>query len=345
MLSKKHISEIKEYLEHSQNPLFLFDNDQDGLCSFLILQRYIGRGRGYPVKLTPLNKNYMMRIEEFSPDCLFILDVAAVSEEFFEEIKKKNIPIVWIDHHESRKEKIPEFVKYFNPTSGKNKPSATTYLCYEISRKKEDIWIATAGCISDNFVPDFYKEFKREYPDLAPDSASAFEIFYGGGIGKLAQIIGSGLKDRTTNVIKMIKFLMKTKTPYDVLEEHPENREMHEKFKQINKKLNKFLEKAKKQIVPSDKLILFEYGGDTSMSSEISNRLKYFYPDKIIFVAYLSDFFVNISARGKNVKEILEKAIKNLENATGGGHKEAAGARIMKRDFEAFKKRVRESEK
>ena len=44
MLTKKQINEIREHLEKAQNPLFFFDNDPDGLCSFLLLQRYIGRG-------------------------------------------------------------------------------------------------------------------------------------------------------------------------------------------------------------------------------------------------------------------------------------------------------------
>ena len=36
MLTKKQKTEIKEHLEKSQNPLFFFDNDNDGLMSFLL---------------------------------------------------------------------------------------------------------------------------------------------------------------------------------------------------------------------------------------------------------------------------------------------------------------------
>ena len=49
MLSEKQVKEIREHLEKAQNPLFFFDNDQDGLCSFLLLQRYIGRGKGIAI--------------------------------------------------------------------------------------------------------------------------------------------------------------------------------------------------------------------------------------------------------------------------------------------------------
>ena len=49
MLTQKQIKEIREHLDKAQNPLFFFDNDVDGLTSFLILQRYIGSGRGIAV--------------------------------------------------------------------------------------------------------------------------------------------------------------------------------------------------------------------------------------------------------------------------------------------------------
>ena len=53
MLTLKQITEIREHLEKAQNPLFLFDNDNDGLTSFLILQRFIGRGKGIAIKTFP----------------------------------------------------------------------------------------------------------------------------------------------------------------------------------------------------------------------------------------------------------------------------------------------------
>lgn len=347
MLTSKQISKIQEHLASAQNPLFFFDNDPDGLCSFLLLQRYLGRGKGFPIKSAPLDKNYFRKINELNPDYIFILDVPTVSEEFFEEIKKINLPVVWIDHHHIKKGNIPNFVDYYNPLIGKDFPSSTTYLCYEVTKKKEDLWLVIVGSISDNFVPEVYDEFKKNYLDLSLDSKNAFEVLYNSRIGVVAHLLNCGLKDKTTNVVKMIKFLMKVKNPYEVLEKTSENREMHDKYQIINKKLKNFLEQAEKQTRSSDKLIFFEYGGDTSMSAEISNSLKYLFPGKIIFVAYSSESnsFVNISGRGENVKKILDKVLQhgNFENARGGGHENAVGAKIMKRDIEKFKELIKEA--
>ena len=80
--------EIKHHLESSQNPLFFFDNDADGLCSFLLLSRYIGRGKGVVIKSFPdLNSNYARKIYELNPDYIFVLDKPVISKEFIEEVK------------------------------------------------------------------------------------------------------------------------------------------------------------------------------------------------------------------------------------------------------------------
>ena len=87
-------------MEKAQNPIFFFDNDPDGLCSFLLLQRYIGRGKGIAIKSFPeMTDEYFRRVMELNADYIFILDKPVVSKEFFEEVEKFNIPVVWIDHH------------------------------------------------------------------------------------------------------------------------------------------------------------------------------------------------------------------------------------------------------
>ena len=115
MLTQKQVKEIKEHLEQAQNPLFFFDNDPDGLCSFLLLQRWLGRGKGVPIKSFPdLSKDYFRKVSELGADYVFILDKPVISTEFFEEVEKFNVPVVWIDHHEVQVE-IPEFIHYYNP--------------------------------------------------------------------------------------------------------------------------------------------------------------------------------------------------------------------------------------
>ena len=176
MLTLKQIKEIRDHLEKAQNPIFFFDNDPDGLCSFLLLARYIGRGKGIAIRSFPeMKEEYFKKVEELNSDYIFILDKPIVSKEFFEEAKKFNLPIVWIDHHDIEDLYIPDFVSYYNPVKNKTKSNEpVTYLCYNITKKKEDMWLAVIGCISDRFIPEFYSDFQKRYPDLSIRSTEAF---------------------------------------------------------------------------------------------------------------------------------------------------------------------------
>jgi len=116
---------------------------------------------------------------------------------------------------------------------------------------------------------------------------------------------------------------------------------VYKRFKEIDKKYNKLLEKAIYS-ASSEKIIFFKYSGDLSISSDLSNGLMYKFPEKIIVVGYVSGDKINVSVRGKKIKEIISKIIEDLEDATGGGHEDAVGLRIKKDDWEIFKKRVEE---
>jgi len=343
MLTSKQVKEIKEHLEKAQNPLFFFDNDNDGLCSFLLLQRYIERGKGFPVKTKPeLAKDYFRKIRELEPDYVFILDQPEVSNEFFEEVEKINLPVVWIDHHESDRKKIPKFVSYYNPFFNKkssNEP--VTALCYQVTNKKQDIWISIVGCISDNFVPKYYSEFRRKFKDLSIDSKDPFEIYYNSRIGEIARMFSFALMDRTTNVINMLKLLMKIKSPYDVLEENTKTHAMHKRFGELYEKYQKLIQKAKKEVKNSEKIFFFKYGGDISMSADISNKLKYLFPEKVISVVRVTEGRASLSIRGKGIKDKVLKA--NFEGATGGGHEDAVGAQMRVEDVEEFERKLRKS--
>ncbi len=338
MISKKQIAEIREHLEKAQNPLFFFDNDNDGLISFLLLRRYIDRGKGVMIRSFPaLDKSYYRKIDELKPDYIFILDKPVVSEDFLNKAKEDNIPVVWIDHHQLDKKPDVEF--YYNPFFNDKTQEPVSYLSYKIANRKEDIWLAMIGCISDAYLPDFYDEFEKEYPELAKKNPKyAFDVLYGSEIGKIASILNFSLKDSITNVVNMIRFMIKIKSPVDLLEESSQTNNILRKYKEISSKYQFLLKKAMSSV--GKKLLFFQYGGDLSLSSDISNRLIYEFPDKIIVVAYVNDDIANLSLRGKNVRKLTLKAIEGIEGATGGGHEDATGAKINASDLSLFRERV-----
>ena len=342
MLTDKQVKEIREHLDKAQNPLFFFDNDADGLCSFLLLSRYCGKGKGVAIKSFPdLNESYARKLHELNPDYVFVLDKPIISSGFLEEAEKLNIPIIWIDHHDVDVE-IPKNANifYYNPSKNIEKSSEpVTYLCYKISEKKQDLWLAVVGCIGDSFLPDFIDEFEEQYPEMWKGNiTTAFQAVYETDIGKISRVLSFALKDRTSNVVRMLKFLLKVKNPIDILIDDNKNHILF-RYKQVDKKYQKLIEKARN--FARGKLVYFQYGGDLSLSSDISNELAYRFPNKIIVVAYLNGSKANISLRGKKVKKLTLKAIEGLE-ASGGGHEDATGAKVSLEDLPKFKSSIEE---
>ena len=228
---------------------------------------------------------------------------------------------------------------YYNPFKGGSIGEPVSYISYKISRKKEDIWLSLIGCISDNYLPDFYSDFVKEYPHLTrKNPGSAFEVLYETEIGKMALMLSFALKDRTSSVMSMVNFLFNVKSPIDLLEEDTKNGNIFKRFSQINKFYTKTLEKAKRVARSHKRLVFFQYGGEMSLSADIANELSYRFPGKVIMVAYVKGANANISIRGSiDVRKITLDALNKIPNASGGGHKHATGCKMLVDDLHKFR--------
>ncbi len=337
MLTESQISEIREHLEKAQNPLFFFDNDVDGLASFLLLRRYIGRGKGVAIKSFPgLNASYARKLHELNPDYIFVLDKPIIDEGFLEEARSMNLPLVWIDHHNVEKPENKE-IYYYNPYYRDKSSEPVAYLSYKIVEK--DIWIAMVGCIGDGTFPDFVKDFEKKYPELwGKRIKTAFQALYTTEIGRITRILGFALKDRTTKVVNMLKYLCSVSSPYDVLDEE-KARAILQRFKQVDEKYSRLVARAKK--FAKGKVLFFQYGGELSLSADIANELSYLFPEKVVAVAYVKGVKANLSLRWKkDARKITFKALEGLEGASGGGHEHATGAQVAVDDLPRFKENL-----
>ena len=345
-LSEKQINEIKKYLDNCKNPLFFFDDDQDGLCSFLLFYRYKGEGNGIIVKTSPkLGTFFLSKVNEYHPDNIFVLDIADVERDFIDGI---NTPLIWIDHHGTAKK---EHKLYFNPRLSNEKDNfPASFMCYQVVKqelKASDIWIAVLGCVADWFIPDFIEEFKKNYPDLLDKNyESPGDIIFNSQLGKLIRIFSFALKGKMSDVKKSIKIFTRIQSPYEILKKETEQgRFIYKRYEQVNKTykelINEFMNKAKKT---SEKLVFFEYGDDKmSLTSDLSNEAIYRFPEKIILIAREKNDEMKCSLRSSDVilLPIIEKCLIGL-NGYGGGHEHACGLNVKTADFEEFVKRFRE---
>ncbi len=336
MLPQREYDEIKAELE-CENPLILMHDDPDGLSSFLLLRRKMGKGHGALVKTNPMIDNkYMIKVEEYKPDKIFIVDIAVVQQEFIDSAKT---PIVWIDHHEPLDRKK---VKYYNPRIHKKDAYfPATYLCYQAV--KQDLWIAMVGCVGDWFLPEFAKEFSKEYPDiLSPEVNNPDDAMFRSKLGELVRLFSFVIKGKTSDAMKCVKILTRVKSPYEILNQTTaEGKFLYKRYQSFNEIYQKLLKDAKSEIT-KEHLFVFCYKEQTSFSSDLANELLYHNPDKFIIIAREKngEFKMSLRSRTTPVLPRLKKALEGVDGY-GGGHEYACGASVKESDFEKFKEQLR----
>jgi single-stranded DNA-specific DHH superfamily exonuclease len=339
MITKKQIEEIRGYLKKAENPLFFFDDDPDGLCSYLILKKYIDKGKGVVLKTKPiLEEGFYMKVQEYNPDYIFILDIPIVEQEFLDKV---NVPVIWLDHHQPLERKG---VKYFNPmlkAPKNNKP--TTYWAHKIAEEKFT-WLAAVGTISDWYYPTFAKEFAKENPNLLPSRIKKPEqAIFDSELGELIKIFIMVLKNATSKVHKMASLLLRIEDPNELLHKvTPRSKFIHREIAKHMKEYDELVKKIDAQKPTKEKLFLvYLPPTKNSYTSMISNYMIYKYPKKVIIMIRQTEDRMIMSLRSTTTElpEILSESLNGLDGF-GGGHKFACGAGIARDQFEEFLERL-----
>src|SRR3989344_969728 len=200
MLTPAQISLLQEELKTAKNPVFIYDSDADGLCSFLLLFRVYREGKGIRVNNTSnMDEQFVRKVQEITPDKIFILDIPVIDQQFVDMLK---VPVFWIDHHQPQQ---INNVHYFNPRI-KN-PDAyvpTTRMAYQVSQNQDDLWIAAAGCLADWHMPDFIYSFIEKYPELLPEKSDLTNTLYKHPVGKVVKLFFFLQKGPSQDVRKSI---------------------------------------------------------------------------------------------------------------------------------------------
>ena len=339
---KEIIEKIREQLLGSARPLFLFDDDPDGLSSFLLLYKMVRAGKGSALKGSKLNEDFAEKVNEYSPDLIVVLDKPIVEQEFFDKVRA---PCIWIDHHEVQK---PKGITYFNPRQfDKEKNIPTSQLCYEITR--EDSWIAAVGIVADWCIPpqEMIDEIRNKYGDVIQKKIeNAPDALYNSDIGRIARVFSFNLKGKAKDVYASMKILSRIDSPKELLdEEHAQARLVMKQYKAHQKEYEKILEQI--TVDEEDTVLLFRYSDSSnSYTVDLSNELLYRYPDKYIIIARHHNDSYKCSLRSSKypVEPILQEVLKTV-NGTGGGHLHACGAIIPEDQFDTFVDMIRENTK
>jgi nanoRNase/pAp phosphatase (c-di-AMP/oligoRNAs hydrolase) len=338
-LKPEEYKAIREALDDSAKPLFFFHDDADGACSFLQLYAYKGDGKGVIVKSHPkIDTKFLRKVEENSPDAIFVVDLALMEQEFVDSAKTK---IVWIDHHPPQE---IHGVKYYNPRKhdSKSNPSAS-YLCYKAVEAK--LWIAMVGSIGDMQWPaDLVDEFREKYPDMLPkDIKTARDALFKSKVGLLVKIVNFVLKGTSSDAMKYVKVLSRIAEPDEILEQTTsQGKYIYKRYEFINREYEKLLRTAE-SCATKDPVLLFTYQESSmSFSSDLANELVYRHPDKLVMMCREKSGEMKCSLRSNKhvLPPIIQKALVGC-HGYGGGHEHASGAVVKSEDFVRFMEQLR----
>lgn len=342
---KDMYSKIREELDLCNNPVFYYDDDPDGFCSFVQLYKYKGQGKGIIVKDSPkLGKNYTLSLNNFN-DKVFVLDKPMVEDDFFESAKDLGLNVVWVDHHPLQDVSAFSNVKYFNSLNDKESHKCTSWMCY--NAVKQNLWIAMIGIVGDWLLPfNLKEELIKQYPRLINlDVNEPDEAFFNTNLGKLVMIVSFNLKGSTSSIKDSVSAFLKIKHPYELLDNTSlAATYLIRKFNKINKIYQKHLSEAKNHA--EENVLVYIYDElNHSFSKELSNNLMYLFPKHTIVVGRKHNGLVKMSLRSnKNMSEIVRKSLVGI-NGDGGGHIHACGAHVDINDFERFINNIKENTK
>ncbi len=338
MITDTEIKEIRKILKKSINPIYLFDDDPDGLCSFLILRNYTQEGKGIAIK-GKLDEDFAERLKYMGGDLIVIVDVPVLDQEFVDQV---SLPILYIDHHEPLN--LEGNIHYYNPRKENDEDNrSTSYWAYQITKK--DLWLAMIGVVSDWSIPDFTDKFNKKYPGLLPkDIKDPGEAIFDTELGKLIRIFGFTLKGKNDVRKSCLRILTRIESPNEILkQETPQGKYIYRHYE----KMNKHYEALSKEALSTEengKVLIFTYPSiQHSFTGILANELKYHHPDKVVLIGRVKDDAVIMSIRSDQKIElppIIEKSLKGL-NGRGGGHRYACGGWVHNDDFSKFIKRFK----
>lgn len=337
----------KAFLKSLTEPCMIYHADSDGLCSAVLVARFLGKEGIKTSFISPndgpgieVSKQLMEEISS-STSAVF-LDFQVDSLGIIEKLKCEKVFV--LDHHIPAKDLNEANVLHMN--SRFDHPDSyfpTSYLAYHLllPESKGLEWISLVGITGDRGFgecKDVMKKVREQYPELLP--SLGYDDVLKGAFGVISELIESA---------KAVKGLEGIRRAFPVFLEANEPRGVmdsflmrwREDFRNELSRLEADFEESAEHYKPTDSYVYF-IGSKYHISSFLSNVLADRYPGAVIFIIKKGGG-LKVSARCQsgrvNVAKLLEEVSRGI--GRGGGHPKAAGAYIPLKEDE-FLNRLRE---
>ncbi len=325
-IKKKIIEQIK-----SKNEIkIITHNDADGICSAILAYKLVKK----------INPTCLVKFKVTTPTSI-VKEKETGKFKIITDIMPTHLLnkylsnyIIVFDHHILENKPVDEKLLLVHPSLlGYSNYCPASRLIYEFFKKElnDFDYIAVIGTIGDSGI-EFWK--KKLSKVIKKYKTSEEEL------NELAYILGS------IKVLKGNRGVLRAILQLKDVSNFNEFFIEVSKFKKIKEKVDRMIkreiERFYKEKEEIDDIWIYEIKSKRSIGSIVSSIISYENKNKTIFIYKKGVFYYTINLRrsdGKlNLNEIVKKALNGLRG-NGGGHKEAAGAKVFENDFELFKER------
>lgn len=338
--TKKGFYEFVSMITPRDKVAILTHTDVDGLASAVFLEEILEAKNVGIEEIEFLDmtadmvKKILFKLKEKEITKVFFCDLSVdkVDAEGLEEMSKE-MDFFILDHHPM--EENFNFKKHIIKSASED---CAAMLIYDLGQGVFDTeewnWLLGAAMFSDYSyrIPKNFEIMKEMYPGLT------FENISGSIPGINARKINSAAtyyNETLEHVFEIIKMrnLDQLSQVHDIVEEEVE-RLVNDFFE--NEKFNK-----------KKNLHVYEVISNFKLSSTIATMISKM-KEQGVFVFYQKwKDGVHASARSNagivDVSLLMKECTEGLEDANGGGHKQAAGAKLLEKDLEVFLDRLRDS--
>ncbi|MGM5483629.1 MAG: DHH family phosphoesterase [Nanobdellota archaeon] len=372
-LFSKEKAEIDNYISSLKNKraIICFDDDPDGICSGIIIKKYLEK-KGFKIikniALLPENdlfgKEFSDMVKKEDIDLVVVTDFNVsnfgLSDNYNSFIKDNpELRCLMFDHHIDNN--TYDNALYYNSCLIQKHIEGSQYCCSKLvfdllndeGEIEEISWISAIGVIGD-FNAKTWNYFLKEEIDKEnknrlrnkPDSKTIPEVhsndeFFETPFGKASNLIFYGVamsKKEAENIFDNIDKCNDINELNNFLKKYGE---VEEEIKDYIENYEYFIKNADKKIEKEENTVFeVEVKSQNNICSVLANSLSKKDYNTIFFIYQKTDNGYHISTRLQNGKKNLGKIMNDcavFEESYGGGHAEAAGAFVKKEYFNDFK--------
>ncbi len=348
-------------LQSKQGVVIIHDDDPDGICSAVLLSKCCSRivsanpavhSTEYGQSLTP---KLLRMLRKDDPQAIIFTDVPAIPQNLLSEAAEI-AEILILDHH------YPENYQkaiYANPRLLKALAYLpSSYLAFHVATAlglpRTLCWIAGVGVLSDHGVENCRQLFtliRSEFPDLVGNAkVEDVSLMDESPLGVLTKTITSATVASPGQGAQVaFKALNAADTYRDILEgSRPDFRQLREWNQMVEYEFQSVIGDARRSVVRlGRKVVVYRFQSRLRIKSLVANYLPRLFGDNIVLVIQKDGKYTHVSLRRgdgnhTDLRSLVQRAIGDIPDASGGGHPEASAARLPTVWVDQFLDRIAE---